>query len=131
MTRISSYLRDETGTSAVEFALVLIPFLVVFFGLLHLSLLMYSANRLSFATEATARCLAVSAASKYSGATCSDTTKAATYFSALYGGPAPATPTFPTDTCGARVDSTASYSFNALFASRVISLSASACFPET
>jgi Flp pilus assembly protein TadG len=51
--------RDESGATAVEFALILIPLLVVLFGLVQYGLYFYSAQTGSNTANATVRQLAV------------------------------------------------------------------------
>jgi Flp pilus assembly protein TadG len=51
--------RDDRGAAAVEFALVLVPLLVVIFGLIQYGLYFYSAQTGSSAVNAAARQLAV------------------------------------------------------------------------
>jgi Flp pilus assembly protein TadG len=142
IARPKAWLSDEGGASAVEFALVLTPMVLLLFGVMHLCLLVYSAVQLNYAAEATARCLVTSANSTSSSATCATTTAAQTYFKALYHGTT-ATPTFvtmdETQTCNTastldsayQVVATANYVINAGVASKTVALTARACFPHT
>ena len=136
------WLRREDGASAVEFALLLTPIVLLLFGIVHLCLLTYTAMQLNYASEATARCMVTSATSAYSGATCANNTAAKSYFSALYHGVS-ASPTWvnidETQTCNTtstadtayQVVTTASYQVNALLASKTVTLKARACFPHS
>jgi Flp pilus assembly protein TadG len=140
-----AWLRDERGASAVEFALVLGPFLLLIFGIIHLCLMMYSAQQLNFAAEATARCMVTAQASGYLSAPCyydttatpPDTSAVQTYFKAMYHGPT-ATPTFTTldekQTCNSSSDyqvvASANYVINAAFFTKTVPLTAKACFPH-
>jgi Flp pilus assembly protein TadG len=51
--------RDDSGAAAVEFALILLPLLVILFGLIQYGLYFYSAQTGSNAVNAAARQLAV------------------------------------------------------------------------
>ena len=51
--------RNDRGASAVEFALILVPFLTLLFGLLQYGLYFYSAQSGSFVTSRTVRQLSV------------------------------------------------------------------------
>jgi Flp pilus assembly protein TadG len=132
MKKLADYKRDQSGSSAVEFALVVVPVVMFIFGTINLCLAMFSATQLNFATEATARCRVVSATSGYSGALCSDDTKAQAYFAARYHGPTTAPVVqFTTDAnCGLRVTATTSYTVSAVLITRNVPLGAWACFPQ-
>lgn len=142
---LSAWCWGERGASAAEFALILPALALLIFGVIHMGLMMYSAQQLNFAAEATARCMVVAANSGYSSATCYNTTgtnSATTYFNALYKGPtAPASfsqlSESPTCATNAGTDSdyqvvaTANYVINAGFFSKTVPLTARACFPHS
>ena len=56
MKRLHQFLRDETGASASEFALVLPAVLIMLFGAMASGVMMYTAVKLQHATEDAARC---------------------------------------------------------------------------
>lgn len=139
---VFKWLRDEDGASAAEFAMVLAPLLALLFGIIHLSLMMYSAQQLNFAAEATARCLVVSQNANTSSSQCPTTTAATTYFQALYKGPTAAPSLAQLDespkcntNSGTNTDyqvvATTNYVINAGFFSKTVPLTAKACFPHT
>jgi Flp pilus assembly protein TadG len=144
---IRTWLEDERGASAVEVALLLTPLTLLVFGVVHLCLMMYSAQQLNFATEATARCVVTSASSNYASAPCWTSTAATSYFRTLYKG-ITATPsltfcsgTYSDCTISAyactgstgnyQVTATVNYVINAGIASKTVPLTAKACFPHT
>jgi Flp pilus assembly protein TadG len=136
MKSLSIWLRDQQGSTAAEFALVLMPTVALIFGLIHFGVLLYSTNRLNFAVEATARCRATSANAVtanpgYTTAPCRDTTTAQQYFTSQYQGAATvATPTVQSAACGWQVIATATYQVSAAIFARTVNLRATACYPS-
>jgi Flp pilus assembly protein TadG len=57
MMRIRQFLRDETGASAAEFAMVIPLVLILIFGAIASGVMMYTVVKLQHATETSARCL--------------------------------------------------------------------------
>ena len=49
------YLQEEKGASSAEFALVVIPFLVMVFAIIGVSIMFYANHTLQYAAEAAAR----------------------------------------------------------------------------
>jgi Flp pilus assembly protein TadG len=91
----------EDGAAAVEFALVLIPFLIVVFGLIQYGFYFFAAQAGSSAANSALRQLAVG--------NCQDSTKLATYVNSRIQGAAEGTATITTnyyDTTGALVTNT-------------------------
>jgi Flp pilus assembly protein TadG len=137
IARLFRWVRTEAGSSAVEFALLLFPVTLLIFGIIHVSLLMYTIQQLNFATEATARCMVTSQASGYSSSTCYSTTNATNYFKVLYRG-VTSTPTLSTldwtQTCNSannyQVVATANYKIRAVLVRWDVPLEAKACFPH-
>lgn len=126
MRRAGKYWKDECGSGAAEFAIVLLPFAALIFGIIHLCLAFYANQTLQFATEAAARCYSVDAVN------CSTAGAAQIYATGRYKGPNisasfTAWP-IPTD-CGHEVTGTGSYSLNAVFVRVAVPLTAKACFP--
>lgn len=114
--------REERGATAAEFALVLVVFLSLIFGAIGLSFAVWAQESLQYATEATARCRAVSPSS---------CTNVQTYGTSHYKGPSisPTFVSFAIAGCANGVQGTATYAFNAVIVRKSLSLSAQACFP--
>ena len=137
-TLLSSWIKARRGTATAEFALVLTPFLLLLFGVIHLSLLSYAAMQLNWAAEATARCMVVAQNSGYASASCATNATATSYFDALYHGPT-GTPTLTTldetqicdSAANYQVVATTNYVINAVFFNKTVALTAKACFPHT
>lgn len=145
---IEDWLRDERGASAVELALLLVPLVLLLFGIMHLFLLSYSAMQLNYAAESTARCMVTAANANANGGyvgTCKNATgspSATTYFDGIYHG-VTATPTLAqldeTVTCQTngtvntdyQVVATAPYRINAFSVAWTVTLTAKACFPHS
>jgi Flp pilus assembly protein TadG len=141
MNKVLAYIREERAASAVEFALVIPVALALVLSLLHMSAVLYAANNLHFATEETARCLAVSANALAGSATattaCPSTaaTDIQAYGVARYVGPN-VSPTFTLGTTTAcansyQLSATGTYNMAMGFVSFPIAVSASACFPHS
>ena len=122
--RLWRRLRDERGTAAVEFAMVLPAFAVLIVGSIWMAQLMFETSSLRYAVEAAARCAAVNTN------TCSSTTATQTYAASKYYGPVYPAPSFTATatTCGQSVTGTVTYVLNTGVTSITIPLSASACF---
>ncbi len=119
-----SYWRDEQGAGAAEFALVLLPFLALIFGIIGLSTMFYANHTLHYATKAAARCFAVNVTS------CPTTGATQAYAASRYSGPDIA-PVFVATTagCGHTVTGNANFTLDAVVTSITVPLSATACFP--
>jgi len=124
MSGFRRYWKDECGSGAAEFVIVLIPFAALIFAIIHLCLMFYANQTLQFATEAGARCYSVDSVN------CNTTGAVQTYASGKYKGPN-ISPTFVAAAtgCGHTVTGTGSYSFNAVVGRFTVPLSATACFP--
>ena len=137
MNALVPYIRDQRGASAVEFALVIPVAVALILSLLHMSAVLYAANNLHFATEETARCLAVSANNPAGTTTpCPDKTQVQTYGLARYVGPN-VSPAFSVSTAATpecantnRVSATGTYNMFMGFVSFPIAVSAAACYPH-
>jgi Flp pilus assembly protein TadG len=141
MKALFTYIREERAASAVEFALVIPLAAILILSTIHMSLVLYSANNLHFATEQTARCMAVSAnvlAAKPTATTPCPSTAAASvqgYGAARYVGP-DIGPTFTLGTTAAcanakQLTGSGTYNMSMGFASFPITVSAAACFPHS
>ena len=142
IAKIRSWLPRESGASAAELALLLVPLTLLLFGVVHLCLLTYSANQLNYAAEATARCLVTASNSGSASANCSTPTSARTYFNAMYRGVTSGltwdnldeTQTCNTSTVldtNSQVAVHATYTINAGIVSQAVTLKARACFPHS
>src|SRR5438046_1544784 len=104
MRRLDGYWKDERGSGAAEFAIVLLPFVVLIFAIIHLCLMFYANQTLQFATEAAARCYSVDSVN------CSTTGAVQTYAAGRYKGPN-ISPTFTAAAtgCGHTVNANGTY----------------------
>ena len=80
MKLLRRFMRDETGGSAVEFAMVVPAVLILIFGAIASGVMMYTVVKLQHATETSARCLSA----QRSDCSLSDIT---TYATGYYSGP--------------------------------------------
>lgn len=122
---ITRYLADEKGSSAAEFALVLIPFIGIVLGIIGLSLMLYANETLQYATEDAARCASIKTG------TCSSTATIQAYAASRYKGPA-ISPSFSyaaAASCGHQVIGTATFPLNTGLINIAVPLQAQACFP--
>ncbi len=122
----------ESGSVAVEAALVLPSFLMLFLGILSACVAVFAASSLHNAVEGAARCYSVNSSQ------CGTATATQTYAKTLYQGPS--SPTFTalsTGPCyqvngtnsGHQVTGTLNYALAAGVAHWTIPLSATACYP--
>jgi Flp pilus assembly protein TadG len=121
--RRNAFAQSESGSTAVELALIL-PALAMFtVGTLYVGLVMYSAAGLHSAVEAAARCYSVNTIQ------CSTASAAQTYAAGRFYGIN--TPTFSASLtgCGHLVTASLSIDLDAGIARWTIPLSASSCFP--
>lgn len=123
--RISAFMREEDGTSAAEFALVLIPFITLIFGIIGVSLMLYANHSLKYAAEEAARCASVKVA------TCTNPATIQAYAASHYQGPL-ISPSFTYNasaSCGHQVIGTANFPLNAGLVNLTVPLQGKACFP--
>jgi Flp pilus assembly protein TadG len=127
-------LRQDRGSSAVEFALVLPAVAILLFAIINLCYLVYAAAGLHWAVEQAARCAAIS--QKNTGLSCQTKSQTQTYASAIYRGPA-ISPTFTAveDTTNSnapcrKVSGSGSYLLRFGVMNLSVPLDAKACFPE-
>ena len=117
-----------SGTTAVEFAMVLPPFLMFLLGTISASLAVYTEASLQYAAEGAARSYSVS--SVISGQ-CGSAATAQSNAKTLYHGTGSPTFTASNSACGCQVNGTLNVVLNAGMAQWTIPLSATACFPLT
>ncbi|PZR92004.1 MAG: hypothetical protein DLM68_02635 [Hyphomicrobiales bacterium] len=110
----------DSGTTAVEFAIVGPPFLLLLVGIIGASVVAFSAASMQFAVEGAARAYSVNASSA---------TTAQSYAKTLYLGVSSPTFTASTPSCGHQVNATLSLVLNAGMAKWTVPLIATACFP--
>jgi Flp pilus assembly protein TadG len=124
----------RSGSAAVEAALVLPPFLMLFLGILSACVAVFAASNLHYAVEGAARCYSVNSSQ------CGTASATQSYAQSLYQGPSTPAPTFTASSAGAcsqsngtpnghQVTATLDYVLNAGVAHWTIPLSATACYP--
>ena len=112
------------GTTAVEFAMVLPPFLMLLLGIMYGSLAIYTAASLHYAVEGAARCYS------FMPACAGSATTTQSYAKSLYHGPSSPTFTASTPACGHQVNATLKNVVPSTYMAPFnITLSATACFP--
>jgi Flp pilus assembly protein TadG len=121
--KLLGILRDERGTSAIEFAFVGPVFLMLVIGCMYGCLMLYSMASLNYAVEEGARCASVKTT------VCTNNGAIITYAQAAYNGPVTPTFTSTTPACGHAVTGTTNFTLNAGVASWSVPLSATACYP--
>lgn len=119
--------RDQTGTTAVEFALTAPIFFALIAGIIEIGIVLWTQLALQHGAEAAARCASVNAT------LCGTAAQTQSYaVSQSYGlNPPVSTFTVSTPACGSQV--TASYTYDFVFGLLgfpTIDLSASSCFPR-
>jgi Flp pilus assembly protein TadG len=140
MRGLIRYVRNQDGTSAVEFALVLIPLLVIIMGLIGLCIVMYFNATMQHSVEDSARWASIQ--TTVNSGTAPTSTAVQSHFSGRYIGPTIDTftysPAATAVTCSSagtgtqtfhRVYAHAVYNLNAVLGSIPFDLQASACFP--
>ncbi|HVX36778.1 MAG TPA: TadE family protein [Hyphomicrobium sp.] len=114
---------SDSGSVAVEFALISPALIMLVVGTLYVGLVMYSASGLQAAAEAAARCYSISSSQ------CPDAAATQIYAQRHYYGTG--TPIFSASVgpCGHRVTGTMTMKLSAGVASWSIPFRAAACFP--
>lgn len=113
---------DRSGSSAVEFALIMPAFVALLVGGFYLALLGFALSNMHNAAESAARCASVKTT------ICKNSTTTAAYAASRMRS-AGATFTSSNATCGHRVSGTMTYRLSAGITSFNVPLSVSACFP--
>lgn len=139
---VNAFHRQDSGSSAVEFALVIPGVALVVLAVFHMCFLAYATSSLHWTVEQAARCSVIS--KNYTSAPSGDTsagcqTKALTksYAVSIYKGPylGLSTSSFTAtedSTCGGRkVTGSGTYSIPTGFVNISVPISAQACFPTT
>jgi Flp pilus assembly protein TadG len=120
---LQKFSRSESGSTAVEFGLLLPAFASLMVGTLYTGLVVYSAAGLHSAVEQAARCYSVNAT------TCGSSSATVTYAQGQYHGINSPNFTASTVACGHQVSGTVTVGLNDMFANLSIPLTATACFP--
>ncbi len=118
--------RSRSGATAVEFALVALPFCMMIFGIIEFSRLIWTQSALQFAVERAARCAAVNPS------TCGTPDQIATYAASQMLAPGIASSAFSyaAVTCGSKVSATAGFTFIATgLLPPALTLTAQSCYP--
>jgi len=126
----SSYARDEQGSAAVEFALLVPVTLVLLLGIFHLCFVTYAAGSLHWAVEQAARCASVG--QRNTGLPCGTSIASVkAYAASIYQGPLVNLDFQPRDMgyCR-RVYGEGTYKIILGFVNVDVPVSATACFPE-
>jgi Flp pilus assembly protein TadG len=118
----------DGGTTAVEFALVGPPFLMLLVGIMYASFVVFSAASMQYAVEAAARYYSVSSVT---ASQCGSATTAQSNAKTLYLGTGSPTFTASNPACGCQVNGTLNVVLGTGMAQWAIPLSATACFPLT
>jgi Flp pilus assembly protein TadG len=122
---LATFIRDESGGSAAEFALVVPFFILLIFGTIETSIMLSAVIQLHYSAERAARCLSVNV----SGACSTGAIDA--YAKGFYNGPPLTGMTFTTSApaCGHLVTGTGTYTVLDGFHATDVSIRAKACYP--
>jgi|SRR5579859_6093833 Flp pilus assembly protein TadG len=125
MKGMSSLQRDETGSLAVDFAMIATPLFLLIFGTLEIGQMLWYQNALNYSVEEAARCASIDANN------CA-TSSQITSYAAGRSGAGFATTVFSTSTpaCGNRVSASYPMSLAIPFAPVSVTLSAQSCYPK-
>ena len=115
--------RDQSGTSALEFALVAPVYFLFLIGSVSISMMLFSIGSMHYAVQEAARCASVQTT------VCTDASTTTSFAQGKYYGTVSPTFVYAADTCGKKVTATATYAINVILFHRSIPLSATACFP--
>jgi Flp pilus assembly protein TadG len=121
-----SVLRDRSGASAAEFALILAPLIMLTLGSINAAAMVYTSSALHFAVENTARWTAIQA----TAGTLPGSTAVQAHGAGVYRG-ATTTVTFTSAmaACGVKITGVAHYNFTTGLTSNDVPISAIACYP--
>jgi len=124
--RFPSAIRDQSGASAAEFALILAPLIMLTLGSINLAAMVYTSSALHYAVENTARWTAIKATG---GAMPSSTALQARGASVYRGATTNVTFTGVQAACGIKITGVANYNFTTGLTSNTVPMSATACYP--
>ena len=117
---------SESGSSAVELAIILSVFMSMLFGIFNIAVVLWTVGSLHYAAETAARCAAVGSAS------CTTATAIQTYALSQYSGVSLSTNPFSYSATGCGHTVTAYYTYSLvipLAGTYPLQLSAAACSP--
>ena len=118
--------RDRSGTSLIEFAVLLPMFLTLVFGMIDVGRLFWAQTALQHAVEMAARCATINAT------TCGTAANVKTYATTqAYGLTFPtSTFTVTAPTCGNQVTASYAFSFSSFLPVSTMTLAAKSCYPK-
>jgi Flp pilus assembly protein TadG len=124
--RLLSAIRDRSGASAAEFALILAPLIMLTLGSINAAAMVYTTSALHSAAENTARWTAIQA----TAGTLPSSTAVQAHGEGVYRG-ATTTVTFTRTlaACGIKITGVANYNFTTGLTSNVVPINAIACYP--
>jgi Flp pilus assembly protein TadG len=128
MPRRVKFWREQAGSSAAEFAMVLPVFLALTLGAINLGILLYINSTLHFAVEDAARCMSVKTT------ICDNIVDTRTHAATTFNFPSLSPVFTPVVAGGAagscnQVTGTATYRLNAVVTSISVPMSATSCYP--
>jgi Flp pilus assembly protein TadG len=124
--RLLLAIRDRSGASAAEFALILAPLIMLTLGSINAAAMVYTSSALHYAVENTARWTAIQATA--GGLPGSIAVQA--HGEGVYKGATTAvTFTRTLVTCGIKITGVANYNFTTGLTSNVVPMNATACYP--
>lgn len=123
--RPTGFLRSDSGSSAVEFALISPVLMMLLFGILETSRAFWIQGALSYSVDQAARCAAVD------NTNCGTTTQVKT-FAATHSGFAfdPAVFTVSNPACGRLVTASFPFQLSVPYIATSLTLTARACYPD-
>ena len=126
MRRATALLRDRRGATAVEFALILPPFLLLLLGVVEFGRALWTQSALHFAVEEAARCAGVDATN------CATASQVQNFAVARAAGVGLTNAVFSltTPACGKQVSATYAFPFVLANMFPNVTLTARSCFPK-
>jgi Flp pilus assembly protein TadG len=120
----SKFINNQSGTTAVEFAIIAPVLILLLLGTIALCFTLFLVGSLHYAVEDGARCASVKTT------ICTDAASTIAYTQSRYLGPnVSPTFTYTSAACGNSVSASVSYRMDVGLKSFVIPISATACFP--
>ena len=123
--RRSKILRDESGTTALEFAMIAPVFFLFIFGIIEAGMLFWTQTGMQHGAAMAARCATINST------LCPDPTAIKSYATQQSFGLTLPTSTFTysTPACGNQVDANYTFKWPPIFGLPPLNLTAKACFP--
>jgi Flp pilus assembly pilin Flp len=124
LTQVRTFRRNESGASALEFALILPIFVTMIIGGMFLADLAFASTSLHYAVQEAARCAGVKTT------ICSDSATTVAYAQKRYSGPDfGETFSYAKNACGHTVTATGTFVVPTGLTNLNVPLTAAACFP--